>query len=448
MLNQIKQLISTRLGHNILSGQIVVLLKFGLFFVAYPVYIKFLGYETYGVWLLLASVLSLAQLGNLGVFQALAKLVSEECGRQNKAAVQGYLSSALAILLVCGAVIALPIILGAETIAYAGGLSGNQAERFITFVPQIALLSIIAMLAQANMGALAGLGRYDLANYIDIFSKVAGFIVSIFLLATNQNLSAMVLGQLVTWVIIFIFGAFKISQIAQVQFFNLATIDKDKIRKLFDFGSKLLVGNLFNLVFGPINKFFLARFAGIDQVPIYEIAHNGGQQVRSLIEGGYRAIMPEISSLASQADNASSKKIVLIRAKSMKIVLALGTPLYLVLGVAANLLFQLWLGENLAVGQVAAFRWMLVASFINLINMVPYYFLLGLGRVADCTFIIIIQSLTSILCTISILLLWGDLSVVQLIISVGIGFGATSAYSFYREAHALKAYCGRFMDQA
>ncbi|MDP7038800.1 MAG: oligosaccharide flippase family protein, partial [Myxococcota bacterium] len=411
MLDYIKKLVSTRLGHNILSGQIVVLLKFGLFFVAYPVYINFLDYEVYGVWLLLTSVLSLAQVGNLGVFQALAKLVSEECGQQNQQAVQSYLSSAILILLIIGVTIAIPILFGANAIAEIGGLQEEQRLLFVDFVPEIALLSILAMLAQANMGALAGLGRYDLANYIDISGKIAGFIVSLCLLLAGQLLLAMVAGQLITWVIIFVAGAHRISTIAKIRFFKTSSISTKQTKRLLTFGSKLLVGNFFNLLFGPINKFFLARFAGVDQIPIYEIAHNGGQQVRAVIEGGYRALMPEISSLAAQIDKASSAKLVLMRAKSMKIVLGLGTPLYLCLAAAANLIFQFWLGEALAPGQIEAFRWMLLASFINLINMVPYYFLLGLGRAGECSGIIVIQSLISILCTFAILFLSGALTV-------------------------------------
>jgi len=47
----------------------------------FPIYLHFLGYERYGVWLVLATVLSFAQLGNLGIDQAVMKLVAEEHGR-------------------------------------------------------------------------------------------------------------------------------------------------------------------------------------------------------------------------------------------------------------------------------------------------------------------------------------------------------------------------------
>ncbi len=46
--------------------------------IAYPVYLHFLGYEQYGLWLVLSTILVMAQLGNLGISPALLKLVAED----------------------------------------------------------------------------------------------------------------------------------------------------------------------------------------------------------------------------------------------------------------------------------------------------------------------------------------------------------------------------------
>ena len=45
--------------------------------IAYPVYLGFLGYEKYGLWLTLATVLSFSQLGKLGINHAVIKVVAE-----------------------------------------------------------------------------------------------------------------------------------------------------------------------------------------------------------------------------------------------------------------------------------------------------------------------------------------------------------------------------------
>jgi len=64
---------------------------------AYPIYLHFLGYERYGVWLVLATVLSSAQLCNLGIGQAVMKLVVEEYGHGHIAGILRYVTTALAL---------------------------------------------------------------------------------------------------------------------------------------------------------------------------------------------------------------------------------------------------------------------------------------------------------------------------------------------------------------
>ncbi len=63
----IKKLFSSQLRINMASGFVTTVINLIVLAIAYPVYLHFLGYETYGVWLILATVLTFAQLGNLGI---------------------------------------------------------------------------------------------------------------------------------------------------------------------------------------------------------------------------------------------------------------------------------------------------------------------------------------------------------------------------------------------
>ena len=58
------------------SGPVTTVVNAVAMLIAYPV-LHFLGYEKYGVWLVLATVLTFAQLGDLGIGSAVTKLVPE-----------------------------------------------------------------------------------------------------------------------------------------------------------------------------------------------------------------------------------------------------------------------------------------------------------------------------------------------------------------------------------
>ena len=71
----------TQLRRNVLSGTVVNALSGIVVFASYPIFLHFLGYELYGLWLVLATVLAVAQLANFGLGQAVSKLVAEEHGK-------------------------------------------------------------------------------------------------------------------------------------------------------------------------------------------------------------------------------------------------------------------------------------------------------------------------------------------------------------------------------
>jgi len=83
----IKRLLRSQLRINMASGLATSAINTVVVAIAYPVYLHFLGYERYGVWLVLATVLTFAQLGNLGIGPAVMKLVAEEHGRGDIAGV-------------------------------------------------------------------------------------------------------------------------------------------------------------------------------------------------------------------------------------------------------------------------------------------------------------------------------------------------------------------------
>ena len=62
----IRRLFSSQLRINMVSGIAGTIVNSIVLAIAYPVYLHFLGYEKYGVWLVLDTILTFAQLGDLG----------------------------------------------------------------------------------------------------------------------------------------------------------------------------------------------------------------------------------------------------------------------------------------------------------------------------------------------------------------------------------------------
>ncbi len=351
--------------------------------VAYPVYLHFLGYEKYGVWLVLATVLSFAQIGNLGIGQAVTKLVAEEYGRSDIEGIQQYVTTSLTLLCLSGVVALVVILIFKTQIIAAFKLTGENAEIVLWLLPYIGILSIYVLIVQVLNSTLSGLGRMDLANYAQSLGRIVAVTVAAVLLYSGRGIKSLLIGNTLSYLFIHAVSLICISRIAHIRLLRVRNLDAQRGKRLLRFGSGILGGTIVSMLGGPFNKLMLSRYAGVTTIPIYEIAFNGAMQFRNLIEAGFRALMPEISRISGNITRYAKDRIWRIYYRAMKLILLFGIPIYVAMLIFATSLLRTWLRDEFIQTIPDIFRLMLVATFINLLGVPAYYSLMGMGCVRD-----------------------------------------------------------------
>ena len=182
------RLFSTQLRLNMLSGLLATAANIAVLLAAYPVYLGYLGLEVYGVWLILATVLQVALLGDLGISQTVTKLVAEEHARDNRDGVQQFVLIALVMIGLAGSCIAAVVIVFASPIVVILGCSAQTETIASKLLPYIAIVSVYAVVTQVFHAALSGIGRMDLANYSQAMSRLVGAVVSVVCLVSGLGI--------------------------------------------------------------------------------------------------------------------------------------------------------------------------------------------------------------------------------------------------------------------
>jgi O-antigen/teichoic acid export membrane protein len=149
------------------------------------------------------------------------------------------------------------------------------------------------------------------------------------------------------------------------------------------FGSGIFGGSLISMLLSPFNKLMLSRYTGVSSIPVYEIAFTGSMQVRSLIEVGLQALMPEISRIGANMTEYARDRISRIYRRAMKLIFLFGIPLYGGMIILVTPLMKFWLRQRFLDELPLAFRIMLVGTFINLLIVPSFYILLGIGRIRE-----------------------------------------------------------------
>lgn len=399
----IRRLFSSQLRINMVSGIATTALNTVVVAIAYPVYLHFLGYEKYGVWLVLSTVLSFAQLGNLGIGSAVMKLVAEEHGHSETKGIQHYVTTALFLICVSGVIVLATILVLKEQIIALFGLTDDNAQIALWLLPYIGVLSIYVFIVQIFEATLSGLGRMDLANYRGTIARATNVTVSGLLLFSGYGVSSLLAGRVVAEIITHLWLFLGIRRIFGTRILRLDGLDVQRGKRLLSFGGAVLGSSLLNMLFSPLNKLLLARYAGIASVPIYEIALTGSMQIRALVAAGQAALVPEISRISAEMTTEARFRISQLYRRSLGLIVLLATPVFGCLALFAPILLKLWLGGRFVETLPGAFRVILLGAFMSVLSLPAYYILMGSGHVRHNLGAHVVQTITNLVLLLCIL---------------------------------------------
>jgi O-antigen/teichoic acid export membrane protein len=436
----IKKLLSSQLRVNMASGMATTVVNIAVMAAGYPIYLHFLGYEKYGVWLVLAVVLTIAQLGDIGISPAITKLVAEEYGRKNIEGVRCYITTALAMLCTSGVVVLAAVLIFKLQITALFKLSSENTKLAVWLLPYIGVLSVYIFIVNVFNATLSGLGRMDLANYIQTASKVIAVAVATVLLYFGKGIESMIISSAVSYLFIQVISLICVRKIISIRILHLSNLNTQCGQRLLSFGGAVFAGSLINMFLSPFNKLMLSRYAGVSTVPVYEIAYAGSMQIRALFDAALRALMPEISRISSDMTSHAKDKISRLYRHAMAQTLFFGIPVYGILAIFLSFLLSIWLQNRYVEILPDAFRIMLTGSFFSLLGVPAYYTLMGTGHARDTLVSYIIQSSTNVAIIIVSIFLFSAVPLVTMVFSTSLGMGASTLYLFWRKQKAFPIY--------
>lgn len=417
------------------SGTITTVVNMLIVAVSYPLYLHFLGYEKYGVWLVLTTVISFAQLADLGIGPAVMKLVAEEHGRSNPMGIRHYVSAALLLLCSSGVLVLATLLIMKEPIVAVFKLNDRNSLMVLWLLPYIGGLSIYVLVVQMFGSVLSGLGRMDLTNYAQTLGGVVQVVVSGSLLVMGFDVKGLLLGSIGSYLVIHVITLMQIRRIEPLKLMRKESISIGHCFHLLRFGKSLFMGSLISMLLNPFNRVIVARYAGVAAVPVYEIAFTGCMRVRALFEVGLRSIVPEISRISADMSAHAKNSIAMMHRRSLRLILLSGVPLYAVLFLLAPVLLKVWLRGRFAGATPMAFRVMLIGTFLSLVGVPAYYTLLGLGRVRHNLGSLALQAIVNAMSVLMVLAL-SKASVNSIVCCTSLAMGASTIYLLlqYRRA--------------
>lgn len=368
-----------QLQKNVLSGMIASAGGAILMAFSYPFYLSKIGYHTYGIWIALTVIVSMSQVGNLGMSQALVRRVSDCYQKHQYEQIEKYYSTA--VITICAVAL---LLFGAlwcakPMVTNLIGIPAPEANVYSGLITGVLALSVLTFIVDIASSLLSGLGRIDLYNYSQLVTQFVAVVGTVIALCCGFQLKGMLAAQLTGYITGLVFSMLFVRRKLRSWPLKVTCYSPRHLKQLLGEGSLLAGSWLMSLMFHPVNKILLAHAGYFADLPIYEISVNLSMRLRNLFESGQRALMPETSRLVACAHDPAQPIKSLIQS-SMKGLLVAATPVYAVILIFAAPLTKAWLRHSFAPAVPSTLRVFLLGAFISLLGTPLYYSLIGMGK--------------------------------------------------------------------
>jgi O-antigen/teichoic acid export membrane protein len=382
--------LASQFRRNFASGLPSTAVNVALAAAGYAIYLNYLGYQRFGLWLVLGLVMSETQIFKAGLSPAQVKLVAETYAKGDLAGVRDYIGSSQLVLLLFTLPLPAAVFALRHTLVAFFRFDGADAAVFLQLIGPMMLFLIYILIVDAMVSSLGGVGRMDLTNYLVALTQGVGLIVGTVLLHAGYGVTGLLIAQILGYVVLHVGSFLILRRICHFRFRDQLRWRSECVRNLVRTGSWLFGSTLVNLLLDPLNRVLLTRYAGLASVPQYDIALNAGMKLRSFAEVATRSISPEVARIAAIGGEEAATRIARIERRALLIVLGGCLVTFVLIGIFAGPFLHLLLRARYSDALLGPVRAMLLAAFFSAGALPAFYVLTGLGQTR--------QILTSLFC--------------------------------------------------
>src|SRR5216684_1494916 len=334
-----------RIAQNVLSNWMALAITTMVGFFLSPFVVHHLGNLTYGVWVIIMSLVSYMNLLDLGLRGAVTRFVSKGTAQQNHEESSRAVSGALWIRLW----ISLAII--------AAGLLASAAFNHVFTIPselqqtaRIAVL-ITAVTVAINLwcgvfgGVLVALHRYDLTSSVSILQAVVRAAGIVFLLRSGHGILSLALWDLCTSLTantVTVILCFRIYPLLKIVF---GRPDRATLNKLWNYSFYAFLINVAVQVTYYTDNIVVGAFLSPAAVTLYAIGGLLIGYVRQIVGSMVMTFTPLASTFEAEGNHENLRRLLI---HGTRAALLVSLPIEAALFFRGHTFIRLWMGPQYA----------------------------------------------------------------------------------------------------
>ncbi len=310
-----------------------------------PLILSYLGQDRFAVWALFWSLTQYFLLLDMGVGSSLVKHFAEYQSKDDTAAINRVLASALFFYLALGAVV---VILLWPVVGWIASLfsipESLRSEAVQTFQAGLVVLFFMNLVSIFD-GLLKGLQRMELVNVVLVAVSIPNLLGSYLVLRLGWGLRGLVMVVGIVYLLQLIFLAIQAKRSFPLLTLRSHSLKPDTIKVLFRYGVRLQISVIASLISYQADKILLGLFVPLRYVTYYDLGAKVSYLLHDLPHIMLGAVFPAASALAGKDDYS---RLWVMFERGTKYLLLFTVPSLVGTWLTAHLILQVWLGHVLS----------------------------------------------------------------------------------------------------
>lgn len=354
------------------AGQVALI---GLiYYFLYKFLLDKLGVKLLGVWSVVMSTSSIANVADLGIATSMVRYVAIYEHRGNLKRIPSLIYTGVVLNIIVFVFVCLII----WPIAYF--VLGNiiEEKEYLSLARSLLPFSLICVFINSLSGVygsiLDGFRKNYIRNSIYTFSSIVFLLLSLW--SVNRvGLIGVVWAQVFQSILSFILCIIFAVKTINFNPFKYAW-SKGIFKQIFSYGLKFQLTSITGILNEPVTKMFLSKFGGLAFTGYYEMANKLIMQVRGAIVSANQSLMPY---MVKESEVSKLKNRFTVLSLSFTGVLIVSLIILTSINILAPKISEIWIGHNEVIFVNVLFL-VSISMFINLLSAPCYFALLSLNK--------------------------------------------------------------------
>ena len=336
------------------------------------------GAASYGIWILIVSVVAASGLATLGLGEAATKYVAVYRGRNDTAGVIRVIRSIWTLYLALGFLAAVllwaaaPIL--SETIFKAGAREMAEVVHVLRISAFGVFLRFLYGVAEA---ALRGHERYDVESTWAMANATGTTLMAVLCVGLGGGLTSLIVSSVAVMGLTAIGLAYSLCQVLGTGCWMAPLLHGESLKEVFGFGVYTWLQCVNGVVSQQLDRFVIASWLGVSAAGYYSACLQVVLTTNGILSRGCAFVFPLAAKYREQGNSAA---LLAIFEKAMILSTSIGWIFSSVLIIYGGDFLRLWMGAEFATHSTVVLQALALWNAFLASSIIPFYFLNATGH--------------------------------------------------------------------